>query len=315
MRFLLTGGILLALVAPALGQSTDISQVLSGKEIPLSLKLKELNSDWRRIRVSEIGKADDAGNMLNQLMQIGMMSEMGNDKKNGKGGKPGEDPMAAMLGMQMLGGLFGGLFGGGQKAEPAYYTRGMTVAMGSETFLITYKYNKPEMNLAAMMAADANGEEPDPTKLMADGKMTEDSLLSLTLLNLKAVSRMSDIRPFDMQKEIEENNAEGGGGLFDLMLKEQMNKGGDAEAEAISEPEFGEDPSEVSRQILQAVKKDPQLRTANLTVTYDGLTITLGGTVKSATLKKRAETLAKKALVEHNIRASVKNALIVRANG
>lgn len=317
MRLLLAGGILLALAAPAFGQNMDMAQLLSGKEVPLNVKLKELNSDWRRIRVSEMGKSGETGNMLNQLMQIGMMSEMGNGK-NGKGGKPGEDPMAALLGMQMLGGMFGGMFGGGQQADPAYYTRGATVSLGGETFLVTYTFNKPAMDFGALMAAGAGGEEPDPAKMMAGSKMSEDSSLTLTLINLKAVARMSDIRPFDMQKEIEESNA-GGGGLLDLIMKEQMKEGAGkaapAEPEITAEPASEEEASEVSSLILSAVKKDAQLRTAKIAASYDGDTVTLTGTVKSTILKKRAETLTKKALADFGIKSSVRNALIVRAGG
>ena len=41
-------GLLLTLAAPVMGQSSDFQQLLSGKEFPLTLTLKELNGDWRR---------------------------------------------------------------------------------------------------------------------------------------------------------------------------------------------------------------------------------------------------------------------------
>ena len=38
----------LTLAAPALGQGMDFQQLLSGKEVPNTLKFKNLNGDWRR---------------------------------------------------------------------------------------------------------------------------------------------------------------------------------------------------------------------------------------------------------------------------
>src|SRR5579872_5142548 len=102
----------LALAIPAAGQNIDFQQLIAGKDYPFSLKLKDLNGDWRRMSIgSTDGSKGGMSDMLSQLMQMGAMSGMGKDKN---------DAASAMMGMSLLGGLFGG--GGGSK-EPVYYTR------------------------------------------------------------------------------------------------------------------------------------------------------------------------------------------------
>src|SRR5262245_36109615 len=102
MKHLAIAGLFLALASPALGQNTDFQQLLSGKEFPLTLKFADLNGDWRRLSIGAVDAPKGGmGDMLSQLMQVGMMSEMGKNK-----GK--DDPAAAMMGMSLLSGLFGG---------------------------------------------------------------------------------------------------------------------------------------------------------------------------------------------------------------
>lgn len=201
--------ILLAFVAPALGQGMDFQQLLSGKEFPHNLKLKELNADWRHLSIgtTEAGKGG-LSDSLGPLVQAGMMSDMGKGK--GKG-----DAAATMLGMSML----SGLFGGGESKQPVYYTKGQTVTVGSETFLVAYRYQKPELNLLQMaMQADKGGKEPDFSKIGAEGKLTPDSPLTIALINVKTISTLNNIRPFNLDQEIAESAQ--GGGLMDLIAQE-----------------------------------------------------------------------------------------------
>jgi len=211
-------GLLLTLAAPVMGQSSDFQQLLSGKEFPLTLSLKELNGDWRRL---SIGGADAAkggmGDMMSQLMQMGMMSEMGKNK-----GK--EDPAGAMLGLSLLGGLFGG---GGESKEPVYYTKGQTVTVGGETFLIAYRYQKPAMNFMQMAAAaQKNGQGPDPGQMTA-GKLSPESSLAISLINARNIASLNDIRPFNMEQEIAEG-AQGGGGLMELFAQQAAKEAAEA---------------------------------------------------------------------------------------
>src|SRR5579859_4901068 len=133
---------LLAVALPAYGQDTEsqvqqtmtFKQLLAGTEPPLSMKLKDLNGDWRRMGVS--GGAD-----------------------MGMGGY-----------MAMLASMFSGMgLGGG-----IYYTRGDTVTIGSETYIIAYSPKTPKIDFAALRHAS---EPPAPEKL------TPDTTLTLSLLN------------------------------------------------------------------------------------------------------------------------------------
>jgi hypothetical protein len=208
----LAGAVLfLTLAAPAFGQSMDFQQLFSGKEFPHTLKLAELDGDWRRVSIGIAGaQKGGLSDMLGPLMQAGMMSD--GDKGKGK-----NDAAAAMLGMS----FFSSLFGGGEKKEPVYYTKGKTVTVGSETFLLAYCFEKPELNLMQLAAdSEKNGKDPDFSKAAMDGRLTPESALTISLLNVKSITTLNSIRPFDMAQEIADS-AKGGGGLMDLIAQEQ----------------------------------------------------------------------------------------------
>ncbi len=199
---------LLALVAlggAAFGQGSILQDVVSGKDAPLSLHLKDLNSDWKRMSIATPGSGGGMGDMLGQLMQNLMM---------GNGNKGGSD---AAMGMAFMSSLFGGM-GGGGGSQPVYYTKGQTGSIGGETFLIAYRYEKPEVNfMQLIMESEQNGgKEPDFAKMAATGKMSPESAVTLSLLNVKSISAMSGIRSFDMNQEIAESQ-KGGGGLLEML--------------------------------------------------------------------------------------------------
>ena len=208
MNKLAIGPALLALAVlggPALSQGSSLQDVVSGKDTPLTLHMKDLNSDWKRMTLSVAGSGGGMSDMLSQLMQMGMMS----------GGNKGGGADAAM-GMAFMSSMFGG--GGGGGSQPVYYTKGQTSSLGGETFLIAYKYDKPEVNfMQLIMESQQNGgKEPDFAKLSAAGKMTADLTLSLSLINVKTIGTMGGIRAFDLNQELADAQ-KGPGGLFDLM--------------------------------------------------------------------------------------------------
>jgi len=206
--------LVLALTAPALGQGIDFGQIVSGKEMSPSLQLKDLNTGgpWWRVSIGTLGGGKGGalgggGDMMSQLMQIGMLSEMGGKGKDKSGG----DAASALIGMS--------LFGGDGGKEPVYYTNGRTVSLGGETFLVAYRHRKPEMNLMQMaMESGKSGSEPDFAKMASEGKLTPESLLSVTLINARAIGTVSDIRPFHMEQEIAESARSGG--LMGMILAE-----------------------------------------------------------------------------------------------
>jgi hypothetical protein len=217
MRCLAGVALCLTLAAPALGQGMDFQQLLSGKEFPNTLKFKDLNGDWRHLSIGTTEAAKGGlGDLFGQLAQAGALS----GKSKGK-----DDAASAALGLSLLGGLFGG---GGDSEKPVYYTKGQTVTVGSETFLLAYRYQKPALNLAQLaVESDKSGKDPDFSKLAAEGKLTPDSSLMLSLINIKSITTLNDIRPFDMDQEIAES-AKGGGGLLDLIAQQSAQEAQDA---------------------------------------------------------------------------------------
>ena len=71
---------------------------------------------------------------------------------------------------------FIGIFGGGALAT-TYYTKGQTVSIGSETYIVAYSL------------------------LSIVEKVTPETLLNLSLLNLKTIGTMSNIRAFETASE------------------------------------------------------------------------------------------------------------------
>ncbi|MBM3495575.1 MAG: hypothetical protein FJX72_14825 [Armatimonadetes bacterium] len=177
----------------AAGLAAHLSQT------PHSMKLKQFDANWLRVSVkSSDAGATGTGDMISKLMQIGLMADGG--KMKGEGAE-------AMLGLAMMGGL-----GGGQ--AQASFTQGRTIAIGSETFLVTYAVEQKGPNLLdMMMQAEQTGKEPDMAALLGGGKWTEDTVASLALVNVRSIGTLSGVRPFDLTKEI----AEGGSGAPDLM--------------------------------------------------------------------------------------------------
>jgi hypothetical protein len=204
LKRLALGGALIVLALPALGQATGLQDIVAGKDAPLALHLKDLNADWMRMTISTAGSAGGMGDLMSQIMPLAMM---------GGNGPKGKDDM---MGMAFLSSMFGG---GGGGSQPVYYTKGQTTAIGGETFLIAYKYDKPEPNFMQMvMESEKNGgKEPDFAKLSAAGKLTPDSALSLSLLNVRSINTMSGIRAFDMNQEIVDS-AKGPGGMMDMLM-------------------------------------------------------------------------------------------------
>ncbi len=113
--------------APRLAE--NLADVFKGNSIPNSIKLKELNPEWR-------------------AMSTNGQFEFGNLQ------------------------AFVSTFGAGSFAA-SYYTKGQTVSIGSETYIVAY-------SLLSLVE-----------------KISPEMPLNLSLLNLKTIGSMSNIRSFD----------------------------------------------------------------------------------------------------------------------
>lgn len=131
--------LLLALALPAFGQTTDFQSLLSGKEPSLSVRLGDLNSEWRAMSLTVAGGGGSGmGNLLSSLLPLGMMAGTGGDKSNSD----------TMMGIAVLSGLFSP---GSGSAEPVYYTQGKTLSLGGETLLIAYRYTPKPLDLFGLI--------------------------------------------------------------------------------------------------------------------------------------------------------------------
>jgi hypothetical protein len=312
MKRFATLALLLAIAPPAAAQDGGFQRLFSGSDTPHTLKLKELNGEWKRLTIRSTGSSEGGPmDMIKQLLPLGMMSSMG--QKGGKDGKGENDAAAAMMGMSLLGGMFGG--GTGTK-EPAHYSKGQTLRLGGETFLITYQYRAPETNLLTMAAqAQAGGGEPDFGKLFGGSKLSEESDLSLTLVNVKAISTIAEIRPFDLKAEVEA--ASGGGGFMDLLA--QGMKEGAAGAEVQPSPAETAVPAgvELVAGVRDAFAADTQLRSVRgqIAVLTGGGSLYLRGRVPSTVLRDRAATVARAVIEASGAGHTVKNELVVSSRG
>lgn len=214
MKTAILGLFALSLVVPAAAQEGSISDILAGKTAPLTVKLKEMNGDWRHVSIVSSSGKGAAGNPLGSLMGLAALGS-----KTGDGKK--DDPAAAMMGLSLLGGMFGG---GGDGDAGSYYTQGKTVSMGGETFLVVYQYKKPELNLGQMIfdSAKNGGKEPDFAALASQAKLGPESSLSMALINFKSIGTLKDVRPFDLNREIEETNKESN--VMDLIAASEKDK-------------------------------------------------------------------------------------------
>ena len=214
MKTAIVGLLALSLVVPAAAQEGGISDILAGKSAPLTMKLKEMNGDWRHVSIAGSGAKSSASNPLSSLMGLAALGGKAGDGKK-------DDPAAAMMGLSLLGGMFGG---GGESEAASYYTQGKTVNMGGETFLVVYQFKKPELNLGQLMFASAKngGKEPDLAALAAQSKLGPESSLSMSLINFKSINTLKDVRPFDMNREIEEANRESN--VMDLIAASEKEK-------------------------------------------------------------------------------------------
>jgi len=76
----------------------------------------------------------------------------------------------------------------------AYYTQGETTTLGGETYLICYRVQGKPMDYEKLMQSGPSPPKPE--------KLTPETKLSLSLLNLRSVVGFDDIRPFNLEQEI-----------------------------------------------------------------------------------------------------------------
>ena len=158
MKYIRALLLVVTLASPAAAQPMTLPEVLSGKTIPLTMKLKDLDETWRRLSA---GSGADVAN-----------------------------PLAVIYGARM-----GGL------SSSVYYSRGQTVTLFSETYLVAYAAQTKPLDAAKLNAVMRSGQPPDIEK------PTAQTTLALALLNLRTSGSLTDIRPFNLEFEVTGNEA------------------------------------------------------------------------------------------------------------
>ena len=162
MKRLATVVMLLVLAVPTFGQqapNTEVRDLVSGKLFPLTMQLKDLSPDWMRVTIGGQTEANNPTQMYTMM------------------------------------------FGGGAAAPggAAYYTKGVTVVLGGETFMVAYKVQTKPIDWAKMMSEGPQPPTPE--------ELTLESPLALSLLNLRAVTSLDNIRPVNVEQEIADAKA------------------------------------------------------------------------------------------------------------
>lgn len=167
-------------------KSGNLEDLFGGRSHPISLKMKDLDgSVWRRIKIGGSDKKDDAGGLG------GLMGAMFG------GGGGGEEGMGGFMSA-----LMGPMLSGISTAGPnVYYTRGQTIVLGSETYLVAYQPKTKEIDFGMIMKMKDVNTLPPPKPL------TLESPLVMSLLNLRTVGHLNGIQPVDVQAEIAESEA------------------------------------------------------------------------------------------------------------
>jgi hypothetical protein len=142
----------------------DFQGLISGEQAPLHRQLKDLDSSWRQVAISG-------------------QYEMGDLMKS-----------------------WTGLFGAAGYNN-IYYTQGQTVRVNDETYVVAYRLpssGKPidfkslvENTMGSFGITDCSVNVSTSTP-----KITPETNISLSLLNIKTIGSLNDVRPFNLKEDL-----------------------------------------------------------------------------------------------------------------
>jgi hypothetical protein len=145
--------------------ANDFQELISGEQAPLTKQLKDLDDSWRQIAIS------------------------------------GQYEMADL--MKSWTSLFGADF-----YNNIYYTQGETVKVNQENYIVAYRltssgeptniYSLFE-NMMGTMGGMTGG---DCSALASPKQISSETTISLSLLNLKTIGSLNNVRPFDLETDL-----------------------------------------------------------------------------------------------------------------
>ncbi len=145
--------------------ANDFQELISGKQAPLTRQLKDLDNSWRQIAIS------------------------------------GQYEMADL--MKSWTNLFGA-----NLYNNIYYTQGKTVKVNNETYVVAYRLassgealniNSLLENLMGSVSGLAGG---DCDAIASAEKISPETSISLSLLNVKTIGSLNNVRPFDLEADL-----------------------------------------------------------------------------------------------------------------
>lgn len=90
--------------------------------------------------------------------------------------------------------FYSAIMGRGAGGATGYYTKGDSVTLAGETYLICYEVQKKPIDYMKLMESGGKPPKAEP--------LTPETKLALALLNLRTVTTISEIRPFNLEQEI-----------------------------------------------------------------------------------------------------------------
>lgn len=145
--------------------ANDFQQLISGKQAPLTKQFKDLDDSWRQVAIS------------------------------------GQYEMADL--MKSWTSLFGA-----DIYNNIYYTQGKTVKVNDEIYLVAYRLatSGEPLNINSLlenfMGSTAALTGGDCASITATEKITPETTVALSLLNLKTIGSLNNVRPFDLKMDL-----------------------------------------------------------------------------------------------------------------
>ncbi len=178
--------ILASLGGPVHAQrETSLSELLAGSTVAHTIKLKELTPEWRRLTLT------------GDMMGTGWFQSL-------------------MQGLNFV--LAAG-------AGDVIYSRGALLRIGDQQFLVGYRLPSQGVDVASLagMAAEAiggGGEGRGEASMPERKPLTPESDLSLALVNVRAITSISDVRPFNLDEALKPPPP----GLMDTIFRQAKEK-------------------------------------------------------------------------------------------
>jgi hypothetical protein len=143
----------------------DFQELISGKQAPLTRQLKDLDDSWRQVAISGQYEMADLMKSWTNLFAANLYDNL-------------------------------------------YYTQGKTVRVNDETYVVAYRLasSAEPLNLMSLlegvMGSVSGVAGGDCEAIASPEKITPETKVTLSLLNLKTIGSLNNVRPFDLETDL-----------------------------------------------------------------------------------------------------------------